>query len=193
MTLSGLDRGALDIFAGLLEYPRGGEADLAAKGESALAGVHPEAASLLGGVRAFLVETPRARAEEVFTSTFDLQATCAPYVGFHLFGEGYKRRVFLAGLSGMYSSRGFSAGRELPDHITVLLRFLAGPADDEEARILVEDGLAPALSKMIGTFGDSGNPYGDVLRALRLVLLPALQGDEAKGEGEQPVTEVGTP
>ena len=193
MTLSGLDRGALDIFAGLLEYPRGGEADLAAKGESALAGVHPEAASLLGGVRAFLVETPRARAEEVFTSTFDLQATCAPYVGFHLFGEGYKRRVFLAGLSGMYSSRGFSAGRELPDHITVLLRFLAGPADDEEARILVEDGLAPALSKMIGTFGDSGNPYGDVLRALRMVLLPGHHGDAAEAPREQPAREVGKP
>lgn len=193
MTLSGLDKGVLDTFAGLLEYPRGGEADLAAKGASVLAGVHPEAASLLGGVRAFLAETPRARAEEVFTATFDLQATCAPYVGFHLFGEGYKRRVFLAGLNGMYSSRGFSAGRELPDHITVVLRFLAGPAAGEEARILMEDGLAPALSKMIGTFGDTGNPYGDVLRALRLVLLPALQGDEEKGEREQPVTEGGKP
>jgi nitrate reductase delta subunit len=114
-------------------------------------------------------------------------------VGFHLFGEGYKRRVFLAGLSAMYSSRGFSAGRELPDHIAVVLRFLAGPAAGEEARILMEDGLTPALSKMIGTFGDPGNPYGDVLRALRLVLLPALQGDEAKGEREQPATEVGKP
>ncbi len=182
MTLSGLDKGLLDTFAGLLEYPHGGEADLAARGASALAGVHPEAASLLGGVRAFLAETSSTRAEEVFTATFDLQATCAPYVGFHLFGEGYKRRVFLSGLIGMYSSRGFSAGRELPDHITVVLRFLAGPADDEDARILMEDGLAPALSKMIGAFGDSGNPYGDVLRALRLVLLPALQADPAKGE-----------
>ncbi|KRT74988.1 MAG: nitrate reductase molybdenum cofactor assembly chaperone [Deltaproteobacteria bacterium CSP1-8] len=193
MTLSGSDKAVLETFAGLLEYPRGGEAELAAEGMSALAGVHPEAASLLGGVRVFLAETTRARAEEVFTSTFDLQATCAPYVGFHLFGEGYKRRVFLAGLNGMYSSRGFSAGRELPDHITVVLRFLAGPADDEEARILVEDGLTPALSKMIGTFGDSGNPYGDVLRALRRVLLPGHHGDAAKGERDQPATEVGKP
>ena len=193
MTHSGLDKAVLETFAGLLEYPRGGEAGLAAEGMSALSGVHPEAASLLGGVRAFLAEAPRARAEEVFTSTFDLQATCAPYVGVHLFGEGYKRRVFLAGLSARYSSRGFSAGRELPDHITVLLRFLAGPADDEEARILVEDGLAPALSKMIGTFGDSGNPYGNVLRALQLALLPARQGDAAEAPREQPATEVGKP
>lgn len=191
MTLSGLDSAVLETFAGLLEYPRGGEAELAAEGASALAGVHPEAASLLGGVRAFLAETPLTRAEEVFTATFDLQATCAPYAGVHLFGEGYKRRVFLAGLSAMYSSRGFSAGQELPDHVTVLLRFLAGPADEEEARILVEDGLAPALTKMIETFADSGNPYGDVLRALRMVLLPGSHGDAAEALREQPATEVG--
>jgi len=191
MTLSGLDNAVLETFAGLLEYPRGGEAELAAEGASALAGVHPEAASLLGGVRAFLAETTLARAEEVFTATFDLQATCAPYAGVHLFGEGYKRRVFLAGLSAMYSSRGFSAGQELPDHVTVLLRFLAGPADEEEARILVEDGLAPALTKMIETFADSGNPYGDVLRALRMVLLPGSHGDAAEALREQPATEVG--
>jgi nitrate reductase delta subunit len=193
MTLSGADRSVLETFAGLLEYPRGGEAELAAEGASALSGVHPDAASLLGGVRAFLEETPHARAEELFTSTFDLQAICAPYVGVHLFGEGYKRRVFLAGLSARYSARGFSAGRELPDHITVLLRFLAGPADDEEARILVEDGLAPALAKMTGTFGNTGNPYGEVLRALRMVLLPGHHGDGAEAPREQPATEVGKP
>ena len=95
------ESGTLEMFARLLEYPRGEEAGIAAKGASDLAGMHPEAASLLGGVRAFLAETPHARAEEIFTATFDLLATCAPYVGFHLFGEGYKRRVFLAGLSGM--------------------------------------------------------------------------------------------
>ncbi len=190
MTLSGWDKAVLETFAGLLEYPRGREAELAAEGALALAGVHPEAASLLGRVRAFLAETPLARAEEVFTATFDLQATCAPYAGVHLFGEGYKRRVFLAGLSAMYSSRGFSAGRELPDHVTVLLRFLAGPAGDEEARILVEDGLDPALAKMIGSFADSGNPYGDVLRALRMILVPGFRGDAAEAPREQPATEV---
>jgi nitrate reductase molybdenum cofactor assembly chaperone NarJ/NarW len=193
MTLSGQDKGAFDIFAGLLEYPRGGEAGLAAEGASALSGAHPEAASLLGGVRAYWEGTTRARAEEVFTTTFDLQATCAPYVGVHIFGEGYKRRVFLSGLNAIYSARGFSAGRELPDHITVLLRFLAGPADGEEARILLEDGLVPALAKMIESFADSGNPYGDVLRALRMVLLPGSHGDAADAPLEQPATEVGKP
>ena len=187
------ESGTLEMFARLLEYPRGEEAGIAAKGASDLAGMHPEAASLLGGVRAFLAETPHARAEEIFTATFDLQATCAPYVGFHLFGEGYKRRVFLAGLSGMYYSRGFSAGRELPDHIAVVLRFLAKSGADGQTREILQDGLIPALSKMIGTFGDSGNPYGDVLRALRMVLLPALQGDAAEAPREQPATEVGKP
>ncbi|NNG45602.1 MAG: nitrate reductase [Deltaproteobacteria bacterium] len=187
------EREMLEMFADLLRYPCGGEADVAAKGAAALSSEYPGAASLLGEVRSFFADTPRERVEEIFTATFDLQATCAPYVGFHLFGEGYKQRVFLAGLSAMYSSRGFSAARELPDHITVVLRFLAGPAEDEEAGILLEDGLVPSLSKMIGKFGDDGNPYRDVLRALQSVLLPTFDGDTAEAGGGQPETEVGTP
>lgn len=187
------ERETLGMFAELLRYPCGGEADVAAKGAAALSGEYPEAASLLEKVRSFFAEAPRERVEEIFTATFDLQATCAPYVGFHLFGEGYKQRVFLAGMNALYSSRGFSAARELPDHIAVVLRFLAGPAEDEEGGILVEDGLIPALPKMIGKFGDAGNPYCDVLRALRSVLLSRFNGDPAEAPGKQPETEVGTP
>lgn len=168
------DKGTIEAFAGLLEYPRGGESEMAAKGTIALSGVFPEAASLLKGVSEFFAGTPLGRAEEIFTATFDLQAACAPYVGFHLFGEGYKRRVFLSGLNALYSSRGFSAGGELPDHIAVMLRFLADFPDDVQARVLVQDGLIPALAKMIGKFGEPGNPYGDLLRALRLVLSPEV-------------------
>lgn len=193
MTLSGQDKTLLETLAGLLEYPRGGEAALAAEGASALAGAHPEAASLLEGVRAFLAKTPLARAEEIFTATFDLQATCAPYVGFHLFGEGYKRRVFLAGMNALYTTRGFPTGGELPDHIAVVLRFLAASAADEQTREIVEDGLVPALSKMIGKFEDAGNPYGNVLRALQSVLLAGHRGEAAEAPRSHPETEVGTP
>ena len=186
-------KGTLESFAGLLEYPCGGEAELAAKGSIALSGDFPDAASLLEGVSAFFAGTPLGRAEEIFTATFDLQAACAPYVGFHLFGEGYKRRVFLAGLSALYSSRGFSAGGELPDHVAVVLRFLADSPGDAQARELLHDGLIPSLAKMTGKFVEPGNPYGDVLRALRMVLLPGRREDAAEAPREQPETEAGQP
>jgi nitrate reductase delta subunit len=114
-------------------------------------------------------------------------------VGFHLFGEGYKRRVFLAGMNALYSSRGFPARGELPDHIAVVLRFLANSDADGQTREIVEDGLIPALSKMIGKFGDAGNPYGNVLRALQSVLLPAHREEAGEDTPGHTATEVGTP
>ena len=187
------ERETLEMFADLLGYPCGTETDTAARGVATLSGEFPEAAALLNEVRSFFADASRERAEEIFTATFDLQAACAPYVGFHLFGEGYKRRVFLAGMNALYASRGFPSGGELPDHIAVVLRFLANAADDEQAREIVEDGLIPALSRMIGKFEDAGNPYGNVLRALQSVLLPGQRKETVKAPPSQPETEVGTP
>ncbi len=187
------ERETLEIFADLLGYPCGTETDAAARGAAALSGEFPEAAALLGKARSSFADTSRERAEEIFTATFDLQAACAPYVGFHLFGEGYKRRVFLAGMNALYAARGFPTDGELPDHIAVMLRFLANSGSDEQTREIVEDGLIPALAKMIGKFGDAGNPYGNVLRALQSVLLPGHQEDAAETPRSQPETEVGTP
>lgn len=193
MTAAAPDKSTLEAFAALLEYPCGGEAGIAAGCADSLAGAHPAAASLLREVGAFHAETPRGRLEEIFTATFDLQATCAPYVGHHLFGEGYKRRVFLAKLNELYAAFGFSAGSELSDHAAVVLRFLAAAGPDEEARVVREDGLLPALTKMIGAFGDSGNPYGKLLRALEMILAGPRPRDPADGPGDRPEAEVSAP
>ncbi len=187
------EREILEIFAALLEYPCGDETDAASRGAAALSADFPDAAALLEEVRLSFALSSRDRAEEIFTATFDLQATCAPYVGFHLFGEGYKRRVFLSGMSALYASRGFSPGGELPDHLAVVLRFLANSAPDEQTREIVEDGLIPALSKMIDKFGDAGNPYGNILRALRMVFPPGHQGNTAETPRDRWATEVGSP
>ncbi len=187
------ERETLGMFADLLAYPAGGEADIAAKGAAALSGVFPESAAWLEEVRSFFADTPRERVEEIFTATFDLQASCAPYVGFHLFGEGYKRRIFLAGMNALYASRGFLAEGELPDHIAVVLRFLAVSSADGQTREIVEDGLIPALAKMIRTFQDAGNPYEKVLRALQSVLLLGRPEEDGEGLQSQPETEVRTP
>lgn len=190
MTATGPDSGVLQAFAALLEYPRGGEAEVADRCVAALSNSRPGAASLLREVGAFHAETPRGRLEEIFTATFDLQAACAPYVGHHLFGEGYKRRVFLAKLNALYAAFGFSAGSELPDHVAVVLRFLAAAGADEEAGVVREDGLRPALTKMIGAFGDSGNPYGKLLRALEITLAGPPRRDPAAEPGDRPEAEV---
>ena len=169
----------LRMFASLLDYPREGLAPLAEEAERELCRSRPEAAPLLAEFRASLRETPPARMEEIYTATFDLQAACCPYLGVHLFGEGQKRRIFLARLNEIYGDHGFRAAGELPDHLIAVLRFLAESAGGDDARALREDGLLPALEKMAEAFPQgSANPYGKVLGALRIALRPGNPGKE---------------
>lgn len=100
--------------------------------------------------------------KELFTRTFDLQMVCYPYVGYHLFGESFKRGAFLALLIEKYKSFDFrykgencDVGQmeELPDHMGLILEFLSTLEDKNEQQILVADALIPALNAMLGNFG----------------------------------------
>jgi len=157
------------LFADLLGYPTpalAGQAQEAAAG----AGV-AQAAALLHEFHSFVEQASPARLEELYTGTFDLQAVCYPYVGYHLFGDSYKRGMFMAQLNAGYRERGFSAEKELPDHVAVILRFLATAPEDRFGQALLQEGLIPALDTMVKAFGDqSDSPYGGAIRALLLVL-----------------------
>ena len=157
------------LFADLLDYP---SPALARQAHEATAGAATaQSAALLNEFCTFVEQASPARLEELYTGTFDLQAVCCPYVGYHLFGDSYKRSMFMAQLNGGYRDRGFSPGNELPDHVAVILRFLAIAPGDPFSQALLHDGLIPALEAMVGAFDDhSDNPYAAVLRALLLEL-----------------------
>ena len=157
------------LFADLLDYP---SPALARQAHEATAGAATaQSDALLSQFCTFVEQASPARLEELYTGTFDLQAVCYPYVGYHLFGDSYKRSMFMAQLNGGYRDRGFSPGNELPDHVAVILRFLATAPGDPFSQALLHDGLIPALEAMVGAFDDhSDNPYAGVLRALLLAL-----------------------
>lgn len=118
-----------------------------------------------------------------------MQPVCYPYVGFQLFGESYKRGAFMARLNEGYRSYGYQVGRELPDHISVILRFLALGDEvrlGEFGQVLLCEGLVPAVSKMAGAFTKSSavcsadlsvapNPYAAVVAALLVILTSELE------------------
>jgi nitrate reductase delta subunit len=107
---------------------------------------------------------PEADLLELYTSTFDLQPACAPYVGHHLLGEDSPLRgPLLARLAEIYAAHGFAPREELGDHVAEVLRFLAVAPPSPERDDLVRDGLLPALGKMIASFEDPGHPYREVL------------------------------
>ena len=131
---------------------------------------------LLKEFRAFVGKMPLDTIKELYTRTFDLEPVCYPYVGYHLFGDGKHRGMFLAGLIEHYQIYDFSSGSELPDRLGVMLRFLARDDDKEEREELLFLRILPALRKMIQEFSDEGNPYRKLLKAILLLL---GEGDEA--------------
>lgn len=176
---------ALALFAEVLEYPEPDIAETVSRCE-ALVAEQPEAAALLADFRAFTRLVPLGRLQEIYTSAFDLDtlsdldATLYPYVGHHLFGESYKRSAFMTELSSRMRTFDYVVERELPDHLVVLLRFLAVCPDEELAGEIVHDAMIPALVRMAGEDdADETQPleavsgrevYRRLLKALRLVL-----------------------
>jgi nitrate reductase delta subunit len=158
-------------FAALLGYPQEDTRDLARACQALLAEHNlPAAAADMERFRRFLAAPAPSQVEEVYTATFDLQPVCYPYVGYQLFGESKQRALFLVKLQECYRRHGYVTGGELPDHLSEVLRFLAKAQDVTARAELMNDGLLPALAKIIQGIEDGEHPYGDVLRALQSFL-----------------------
>ena len=182
MPIDSTARRVLALFARLLDYPAPGLDDTAHECAALAADHSPEAAALLRGFQDFVEATPLGQLEEIYTGVFELNATFYPYVGYHLFGETYKRSIFLLELKQRYAAHGFATGSELADHIAVLLRFVSICTDAALGEEILRDALLPALEKMCGGKEENDladedalvpsrgrTAYQQLLRALRLV------------------------
>jgi nitrate reductase delta subunit len=156
----------LRLFAGLLDYPGPGTKEMAEDLGLAVLAPRSRASVALEGFREFLERSSPAEIEEAYTLAFDLEAPTSLYVGYHLFGDTPRRGPFLVGLKAMYDRSGFEAGPELPDHLAVLIRFLAGRPGLEERRELLDDCLAPALGAIRRGLAARRYPYGFLLDSL---------------------------
>ncbi len=152
------------LLANLLEYP-GPEFD------SRLAAAESASPGFVGQMCALSAEDR----EELFSATFDINPSCVPYTGIHLFGEeNFKRGEFMAALFARYEETGFVPNGDLPDHLANLLRFAAS-ADDAECRELAEFCMLGPLQKMTKSL-DETNPYHALLESVRTALEEALPG-----------------
>ncbi len=102
--------------------------------------------------------------EELHTRTLDLSPAFVPYVGHVIWGESYRRGVFMADLQREQRKAGVDQGGELPDHLQGVLRYLAavdGPLPD-----LVEV-LPKAIEEMRKELkeAEDHNPYHHLLGA----------------------------
>ena len=173
------DRNIYGLFADLLEYPSPQLAGQARECLAALGEKHAKARSHVEKFEKFSCSIPHSRLEELYTETFDIQAICSPYVGYHLFGEDRTRGMFMIKLKEQFSGL-VACGYDLPDHLSLMLRFLDRGNGAEEIRELKEYCLIPAVKKMITLLKDSSNAYRGVLQAVLLVLEDVREFDPVR-------------
>ena len=164
----------------LLDYPTPNLVEQTRQGVDLLKTDYPQAAEQMTSFLSFVETTPLGRLEEVYTGTFDISPACHIFAGHMLFGESFKRGAFMAGLYEEYQKHDFDTGKELADHIPLLLKFIGKlEPNDTFANELISDCLIPVFQKMNANFeDDSQNPYVPVLRSALVV----LEGAVANGQ-----------
>ena len=158
------------LFADILEYPTPAIYEQVRECASGLAMLSETSQKQVNKFLIFVEDALLSRIEEVYTRTFDLQAVCVPYAGSHLFGEDAIRGMFMVKLRELYRCHNFAQDSELPDHISVMLRFLSRSDWAEESQELIEYCLIPSIKKMRECFKDNDNPYSAILEALLTTL-----------------------
>ena len=153
------DEEILGLLADLLEYPEEGWNDSFQAVENRCAARRRPSLDHFFAFSDSISECSLLELQEIYTRSFDLNPVCALEIGYHLFGEDYKRGEFLANLR--ESQNPFELGQEkqLPDYLPVVLRLLNMTADSEFRSALIGYCLIPALSRMSGTFRKKKNPY----------------------------------
>ena len=156
------------LFADILDYPEHPIAQAVDNCVAQLAVECPEACAHMVAFQAAISGMSPGQLQESYINAFDLRPDCTPNLGYHLFGDDGRRGLFLAELKGRMESSGIALGPELPDHITLLLLYIQ--RDDKECRVVIEDCMLPAVSRMAGILDSSENSYKHALRALLSLL-----------------------
>ncbi len=149
--------------ADLLDYPEPG---LPGRAVACAAAVDGPAAEALSRFTEALHGLSQGEREEIYTRTFDLQPETCLYIGHHLFGEDWRRSMFMARLKHQYDERGFSGGAESPDWLPAVLRFVDAEPHGPETEELLRDCVIPAAARLLHVLEQKSSPYAGVLRAL---------------------------
>lgn len=157
-------REQLEAVAALFTYPR---VDYSSAVENAMACSGSASPALFEFARE-VPGIPLSGLQELYTTTFDLSPVCALDLGWHLFGEDYKRGLFLARMRRELLVHGIPESGELPDHLSRALLLLArmGLTQSEEFASVI---VAPALERMLKCM-PSGNLFTCLLLAVQQLI-----------------------
>jgi len=96
-----------------------------------------------------------AELQEDYVAHFDFNPAAAPYLGHHLYGDNQKKGAYMIRVKQEYLRYDFTPeGNELPDHLAVLLGFLAHLARRGEhavRRQFIAELVLPGLDKLVAS------------------------------------------
>lgn len=103
--------------------------------------------------------------EELYTRTLDLNPECAPYLGYQMWGDSYKRGSLMSQLNQVMQGNQIDLDGELPDHLTPVLRYLDQATEPVPELLEI---FKPAVEKIIQKLKkqDPDNPYCHLLQAV---------------------------
>ncbi len=158
------------LLSEILQYPQDDLVEKAREVKALLSEIDGEAAQEMDQFLSYAQSGSPGVMEELYTSTFDLNPVCSPYIGYHLFGESFKRGAFLVNVNEALRQHGIDVANELPDHLALVLRLYAEVKKGDLADDLRDECLMPVIDKMEQAFGKSENVYRKILRATRSML-----------------------
>lgn len=122
----------------------------------------------------FTAASPLAALQEEYVATFDFNPATAPYLGHHLFGDNQKKGGYMIMLKQEFERCGYTpSGNELPDHLSVVLGFLAHLARQEgdgTRQPFIVKCVLPGVERMNAALSDrQGSPWKSLVEAARLL------------------------
>lgn len=160
--------------ARMLDYPQGKEGIIADHGNAGRFLRKMEIESPLEPYGRFVETSTLAELQEGYVATFDFNPAVALHLGHHLFGDNRKKGAYLIRLKQEFGRHGFApSGPELPDHLPLVLGFLAYLArnvEDGVRRSFVSECVLPGVDKLNAAFSARGDsPWKPVVEAARLL------------------------
>jgi nitrate reductase molybdenum cofactor assembly chaperone NarJ/NarW len=170
----------------MLDYPDGKEGMRADHGTVSRVLREKDVESPLAPFARFVESSTLSKLQEEYVGTFDFSTAVAPYLGHHLFGDNRQKGAYLIRLKQEFGRHGFvPAGNELPDHLPLMLGFLAHLAergDDGVRRSFISECVLPGVERLSAGFSArSDSPWKAVVEAIRIL---CAADTDARGEGK---------
>lgn len=115
----------------------------------------------------FAAASSLAALQEEYVATFDFNPATAPYLGHHLFGDNQKKGGYMIMLKQQFEQSGYTpTGVELPDHLSVVLGFLAHLARQEgnvTRQAFIAECVLPGVERLHTAFSARQDSHWKVL------------------------------